>query len=205
MRIGYCRVSTQEQLGSLAAQQAALEAAGCERIFTDVVSGARADRPGLTHAMDITRPGDQLVVTRLDRLGRSTLDTLRTIRDLDNHGVRIVAQDLDLDTGTPAGRLVVTVLAALAEWERDTLRERTRDGLAHARSQGRVGGRPRALTGQAADAALAALRGGMSVADVARVHGVSRWTVARLRADADRLDTDTVATNGATRADQTSD
>lgn len=181
VRIGYARVSTREQQDSLEAQRAALEAAGCTRIFSDTASGARSDRPGLAHTLDVLRQDDELVVTRLDRLGRSTIDTLRTIRALDDAGVRIVAQDLDLDTGTPAGRLVVTVLAALAEWERDTLRERTREGLAHARSQGRVGGRPRALTGETADAALAALRGGMPVAEVARVHGVSRWTIARLR------------------------
>lgn len=186
MRIGYARVSTASQVESLDAQRGALAASGCTRFFSDVASGARSDRPGLGRLLDMAREGDEVVVTRLDRLGRSTVDTLRTIRDLDETGVRIVALDLDLDTGTPAGRLVVTVLAALAEWERDTLRERTREGLAHARAQGRVGGRPRALTGETADAALAALRGGMPVAEVARVHGVSRWTIARLRDEATR-------------------
>lgn len=190
MRIGYTRVSTRDQRDSLEAQHAALEAAGCARIFSDTASGARSDRPGLARLLDMTRKGDEVVVTRLDRLGRSTLDTLRTIKNLDDAGVRIVALDLDLDTGTPAGRLVVTVLAALAEWERDTLRERTREGLAHARAQGRVGGRPRSLTGQTADAALAALRGGMPLAEVARVHGVSRWTIARLRDEAEQHDGD---------------
>lgn len=150
-------------------------------MFSDVASGAKADRPGLAHALDVLRHGDVLVVTRLDRLGRSTVDTLRTVRDLDSRGVRIEAHDLDLDTGTPGGRLVVSVLAALAEWERDTLRDRTREGLAAARARGRVGGRPPALSGETADAALAALRGGLSVADVVRAHGVSRWTVAKLR------------------------
>lgn len=188
MRFGYARTSTSGQAESLEAQRIALEAAGCKRVFTDIASGARADRPGLARALDVARDGDELVVTRLDRLGRSTVDTLRTIRTLDDRGVRIIAQDLDLDTATPGGRLVVTVLAALAEWERDTLRERTKAGLDHARSQGRIGGRPRALTGETADAALAALRGGMAVADVARVHGVSRWTIARLRDEAARAE-----------------
>lgn len=103
------------------------------------------------------------------------------MRDLDARGIRVTARDLDLDTATPAGKLVVSVLASLAEWERDTLRERTRVGLEHARSQGRHGGRPLALSLEQADAALAALRGGMSVTDVARFHNVSRWTIARLR------------------------
>lgn len=181
MRVGYARVSTASQAESLRAQSLELETAGCERVFTDIASGARSDRLGLAAAVEYLRAGDTLTVTRLDRLGRTTVDTLKTVRDLDARGIRVTASDLDLDTATPAGKLVVSVLASLAEWERDTLRERTRAGLEHARAQGRQGGRPPALTPDQSDAALAALRGGMSVAEVARFHNVSRWTITRLR------------------------
>ena len=99
--------------------------------------------------------------------------------DLDARGIRVTARNLDL--ATPAGKLVVLVLASLADWKRDALRERTRAGLKQARSQGRHGGRPPALTPEQADAALAALRGGMSVTEVGRFHDVSRSTIARLR------------------------
>ncbi|MCG7430837.1 recombinase family protein [Dermacoccus nishinomiyaensis] len=151
------------------------------RYFTNIACGARADRPELTAAVAYLRPDDMLTVTRLDRVGRTTVDTLKTVRDLDARGIRVTARDLDLDTATPAGKLVASLLASLAEWERETLRERTRAGLEHARSQGRHGGRPPALSPEQADAALAALRGGMIVTGVARFHDVSHWAIARLR------------------------
>lgn len=140
MKVGYACVSTPAQVESLRSQSLELEAAGCERVFTDVASGARADRPGLAAAVAYLREGDTLTVTHLDRLGRTTVDTLKTVRDLDARGIRVTARDLELDTATPAGKLVVSVLASLAEWERDTLRERTQAGPAHARAQGRHGG-----------------------------------------------------------------
>lgn len=181
VRVGYARVSTRDQRASLDTQREALEAIGCAKVFTDVASGAKASRPGLDAAKDYVREGDILVVTRVDRLGRTAYDTLKTIKELDEAGVRIEAQKEALDTGTPAGRLVVTVMAGLAEWERDILRERTREGLAHARANGRAGGRPAALTGPARDAALAQLAGGMPASQVAAFHGVSRWTIYRLQ------------------------
>lgn len=144
MKVGYARVSTPSQVESLRAQSLELETAGCERVFVDIASGTRSDRPGLAAAVAYLRAGDMLTVTRLDRVGRTTVDTLKTVRDLDARGIRVTARDLD--TATPAGKLVVSVLASLAEWERDTLRERTRAGLEHARSQGRHGGRPPALS-----------------------------------------------------------
>lgn len=179
---GYARVSTRDQAESLVAQRQELEALGCERVFEDVVSGARSQRPGLTAALGWVRTGDTLVVTRLDRLGRSTVDTLKTVTSLEERGVRIKALDLDLDTATAGGRLVVRTLASLAEWERDLQVERTRGGLAQARVQGRVGGRPRKLSPVAVDAIGATLKAGVPVADVARIHGVSRRTIARVRA-----------------------
>ena len=125
MKVGYARVSTLSQVESLRAQSLELETAGCERVFTDIASGTRSDRPGLAAAVAYLRAGDMLTVTRLDRVGRTTVDTLKTVRDLDARGIRVTARDLDLDTATPAGKLVVSVLASLAEWERETLRERT--------------------------------------------------------------------------------
>ncbi|MCP3425160.1 recombinase family protein [Rothia sp. AR01] len=177
MRIGYAR-------GSIRDQREALEALGCAKVFTDVASSTRASRPGLELAKSHVRDGDVLVVTRVDRLGRTAYDTLKTIKELDESGVRVEAQKKNLDTGTPAGRLVVTAMAGLTEWERDILRERTREGLAHARATGRAGGRPPALTGPARDAALAQLAGGMSASQVAAFHGVSKWMIQRLQRSA---------------------
>ncbi|MBM4591424.1 recombinase family protein [Rhodococcus hoagii] len=112
--VGYARVSTREQTASLDEQRERLTQLGAVRVFEDVASGARADRPGLAAARDFMRDGDTLTVTRLDRLGRSMLDTLTTLRDLDAAGIRVRALDLNLDTGTAAGRMVVHVMAALS-------------------------------------------------------------------------------------------
>lgn len=183
MRLGYARVSTKGQQESLEEQRGTLIRKGCDRVFSDVASGARAERPGLAALMDHARPGDVVLVTRLDRLGRTTLDTLRTMTALDEAGISVSALDVELDTTTPAGRMVIRVMVALAEWERDVLIERTQAGLAHARTQGRVGGRPRALNAEQVTAVLASLEAGLSVADVARMHGVSPRTIRRVRAD----------------------
>lgn len=179
MRIGYARVSTGRQGESLEAQRAALAEAGCERVFTDEASGVKAARPGLGQALDFMRQDDELVVVRLDRLGRSAADTMTTIQELDGRGVRLRALDFDLDTASPSGRLVVGVLVQLAQWERELLIERTREGLAHARSQGRVGGRPRKLSEQQVRSVRASHEAGISVTDLAEMHGVSRWTIGR--------------------------
>lgn len=181
MLIGYARVSTNQQQDSLDAQHQALETYGCEKIFTDQISGARADRPGLAAALAYARENDSIVVTHLDRLGRSTVDILHTVQDLDNRGIMIEALDTQLDTRTSAGRLVLSVLASMAEFERNLIVERTREGLAHARAQGRVGGRRPKLDETQQQAALAALASGMSEAQVAQTFGVSRSTITRLK------------------------
>lgn len=165
----------------MAAQREALTAAGCERVYEDVVSGASVERAGLWAALAWAREGDCLVVARLDRLARTTLDTLRTVAMLEDRGIGLRAMDLDLDTSTLAGRLVLRTLVSLAEWERELLVERTRSGLAHARSQGRVGGRPRTFSQEAVAAVRAAIEAGLSVNEVAALHGVSRRTIARVR------------------------
>jgi len=181
--IGYARVSTAQQAASLADQTDRLTALGCVRVFTDTASGAKASRPGLDALREFVRDGDAVVVTRLDRLGRSMLDTLTTLRDLDAQGVRVRALDLNLDTGTAAGRMVVHVMAALSEYERELLAERTRDGLAHARAEGRRGGRRRALDAEALHAIRVLLDDGtLSVPDIAAMHGVSPRTIRRVRA-----------------------
>ena len=178
--VGYARVSTASQAESLAEQRDRLHQLGAVRVFEDVASGARADRPGLAAARDFLRAGDTLTVTRLDRLGRSMLDTLTTLHELAETGVRVRALDLDLDTGTAAGRMVVNVMSALAEYERQLLIERTNEGLAHARAQGRHGGRRRVLTDQQVTA-IEAAAGTVSNADLAAMHGVSLRTISRVR------------------------
>ena len=181
--VGYARVSTREQSASLTDQRERLSALGCIRVFEDTISGARADRPGLTAARDFLRAGDTLTVTRLDRLGRSMLDTLTTLHELAENGVRVRALDLDLDTDTPAGRMVVHVMSALSEWEREMIRARTREGLAHARARGRVGGRRRALSPADQDAVRAILAdGSLSLAQIGTMFGVSARTISRVRA-----------------------
>lgn len=142
------RRSTREQPTTLATQREALEADGCVRIFEDTISGAKSKRPGLDAALDYVRPGDRLVVTRLDRLGRTRVDTLNTMDALRLRGIVVECHHPRLDTSDPAGRLVMAVLADLAEWERDVLIERTREGLAQARKQGKTGGRPPKLDAQ---------------------------------------------------------
>ena len=142
--LGYARVSTTEQDPAL--QHDALAAAGCYRVFTDVASGAKADRPALGQLLDQLRPGDTLVVWRLDRLGRSLPDLIETVRGLEARGVGFRSLQESIDTTTPGGRLIFHIFGSLAEFERELIRERTLAGLAAARSRGRRGGRPTVMT-----------------------------------------------------------
>ncbi len=133
MLIGYARVSTHDQ--TLALQQDALTAHGCEKVFTDVVSGTKAERKGLDEAMDFLRPGDTLVVWRLDRLGRSLGHLIDAIKLLDSRGIGFRSLTEQIDTTTSGGKLIFHVFGALAEFERDLIRERTQAGLAAARAR----------------------------------------------------------------------
>lgn len=178
MKVGYARVSTRDQEGSPEGQEAALRQAGCSKIFQDRLSGAKSDRPGLAEALAYLRDGeDTLVVARLDRLGRSLPDALRTVQALADRGIGLQALDVDLDTSTASGRLMLNMLLMLAEWERDLLRERTREGVARARAAGRLPGPKPKLDEEKIAAVRAAVAGGQPVAAVARSFAVSRPTI----------------------------
>ena len=143
MLIGYARVSTFDQNPDL--QKDALEKAGCEKIFTDTISGTVSQRPGLTKAKEQLRKGDTLVVWRLDRLGRSLKDLIEWVNYFDTEGVALRSLQESIDTTTATGKLVFHVFGALAEFERNLILERTQAGLSAARARGRLGGRPKTL------------------------------------------------------------
>ncbi len=178
MLIGYARVSTLDQ--TLALQQDALREAGCERIFTDTASGARTDRPGLAGALSQLRRGDTLVVWRLDRLGRSLAHLIETMRQLEEQGIHFKSLQEQLDTATSGGKLVFHVFGALAEFERDLIRERTKAGLDAARSRGRRGGRPRRMTPKKIEL-MRTLAGDkrISVTEICQTLSISRKTFYR--------------------------
>lgn len=142
--IGYARVSTTEQDTTM--QREALQAAGVAKVFEDVASGAKAARPGLEAALAYLREGDTLAVWKLDRLGRSLPHLVQTVADLASRGVGFRSLTESIDTTTPNGRLVFHLFAALADFERDLIRERTRAGLAVAKARGRKGGRRPVIT-----------------------------------------------------------
>lgn len=177
--VGYARISTDDQTLSL--QRDALKAAGCHKIFEDRISGSKSERPGLTAALDYLRPGDSLVVWRLDRLGRSVLHLVslsQRLRDLD---VNLVSVREHIDTNTPIGKYFFTTMAALAEFERDLIRERTRAGLDAARARGRRGGR-KALSRETQAAIKALMRDpNISPTDIAAQLQIHRSTVYRYR------------------------
>lgn len=143
MRVGYGRVSTRDQ--NPEAQRDALAAAGCDQIFIDKASGKLASRPELDKALVVVRNGDQLVITKLDRLGRSLKNLIEVSEDLRARGIGLVVLDQGIDTSTPAGRMFFQIIGAIAEFEHALMAERTRDGLEAARARGRKGGRKAAL------------------------------------------------------------
>jgi DNA invertase Pin-like site-specific DNA recombinase len=143
MRIGYARVSTQDQ--NLDLQKDALKQAGCEKIIEDKTSGKVMQRSGLDQLRDILRPGDVLVVWRLDRLGRSLKHLIELLTELEQAGIGFHSLQEAIDTTTPGGKLVFHIFGALAEFERNLIRDRTQAGLAAARARGRKGGRPKAV------------------------------------------------------------
>lgn len=179
INIGYARVSTQDQ--NLALQHDALARAPCNRVFTDTASGAKSDRAGLADALSHLRKGDTLVVWKLDRLGRSLKQLIEVALDLEKRGIGLRSLQEQIDTTTPGGKLVFHVFRALAEFERDLVRERTQAGLSAARARGRVGGRRPVLTGKKAETALALYRSRtLPVAEICKTLGVSRTSLYRL-------------------------
>ena len=178
---GYARVSTRDQ--DLAAQDAELRAAGCAKVFKEKASGAKTDRPELAKAISRLEPGDVLVVTRLDRLARSTRDLLNVLDELAKRGAGFRSlKDAWADTTTPHGKLMLTVLGGLAEFERELIRARTGEGRKRAQERGVRFGRPRKLTAHQRDEALQRLRQGETQADIARTYNVDPATISRLAA-----------------------
>ncbi len=170
MLIGYARVSTRDQNYEL--QLDALDAAGCARIFEEKLSGAQRDRPELKAALDYVRPGDALVVWKLDRLARSLKQLIETVEMLSERKIGFCSLTEKIDTTTSGGRLIFHIFGALAEFERSIIRERTTAGLTAARARGRVGGRPPALSASDFRVAQTLLKDGeLTVAEIAeRLH-----------------------------------
>lgn len=178
MLIGYARVSTNDQ--NLELQLDALEQAGCEKVFKDTTSGAKSERTGLREALDYLREGDVLVVWKLDRLGRSLKHLIETITALDERKIGFKSLRENFDTTTSGGRLVFHLFGALAEFERELIRERVAAGLEAARARGRKGGRPRKLDTRKLALARSMLSDpNNTVTEIARTLGVDRTTLYR--------------------------
>src|SRR3954449_4067115 len=178
MLIGYARVSTTDQ--TLDLQLDALDHAGCVKIFTDTASGAKSERKGLQEALDYVREGDALVVWRLDRLGRSLKDLIENISQLETRKIGFKSLTENIDATTSGGKLIFHIFGALAEFERDIIKERTNAGLEAARTRGKLGGRPKALSPEKIKLAKRLYADtGTSVAEICKMLGISRHTLQR--------------------------
>src|ERR687896_624751 len=177
MLIGYARVSTHDQ--TLALQQDALQKAGCSKLFTDTASGAKTERKGLEQALSYVRKGDTLVVWRLDRLGRSLPHLIATMTDLEERGIGFKSLTENIDTTTSGGTLIFHIFGALAEFERNLIRERTQAGLTAARARGKKGGRPKVITIQKRSIAKELYDSGHPIADICKTLKISRATLYR--------------------------
>jgi DNA invertase Pin-like site-specific DNA recombinase len=176
MLIGYARVSTDDQ--DLSLQCDALRQAACQKIYEDKLSGAQAARPGLDRLLEILRPGDELIIWRLDRLGRSLKDLIALVELLEGRGVGLVSLHESISTTSSSGKLVFHLFAALAEFERNLIRERTQAGLMAARARGRKGGRPKALDPAKRQLAVKLYdERRHTVAEICRMLGISKPTL----------------------------
>ena len=175
--LGYARVSTHDQHPD--AQRDRLMEAGALRVFTDIISGKRFDRPALAELIDHARPGDRLCIIRLDRLGRSLRELLETVDGLKARGIHLLSLEERLDTSSAAGELVFHVFGAIAHFKRRLISERTRDGIAAARKRGRTPGRP-PLDPDTVSAAQKLIEAGLSPARTAKQLGIGRATAYRI-------------------------
>jgi DNA invertase Pin-like site-specific DNA recombinase len=178
MKIGYARVSTQEQ--DLSLQLDALKREGCERVYQEKASGGQRERPELQAALSFMRAGDTLVIWKLDRLARSLKQLIETVEDFESRGIGLKSLQDPIDTSSPSGKLIFHIFAALAEFERGVIRDRTNAGLKSARERGRLGGRPPALSPEDLQAARAMLKdSAIPVSTVAKRMGVAASTLYR--------------------------
>jgi len=176
-RIGYGRISTADQNAS--SQEDALKAAGVDQLFIDTFTGTKSSRPELDRMKEQLRSGDTIVITRLDRLGRSTKDLLNLVSELDDQGVNLQVLEQNINTSTPDGKLFFTMIAAFAEFEREIMRSRTIDGLAAARARGRKGGRKPVMSPSKVQTVKLMYEQGVQIKEIAEVLGVSRPTIYR--------------------------
>src|SRR5215212_2856211 len=178
MLVGYARVSTTDQ--TLALQHDALTSAGCTKIYTDTASGAQTERKGLLEAIFYVRTGDTLVVWKLDRLGRSFKDLISRITELNDRKIGFKSLTENIDTTTSGGKLIFHIFGALAEFERDIIKERTNAGLEAATARGKLGGRPKALSPEKIKLARRLYADtSTSVREICKMLGISRHTLQR--------------------------
>lgn len=176
MLIGYARVSTDDQKLNL--QMDALQQAGCAKIYSDRLSGVKAARPGLSQALEVARAGDVLVVWRLDRLGRSLKDLIEIMSKLDERGIQLSSLSESITTTNNSGRLIFHLFGALAEFERNLIRERTTAGLVAARARGHKGGRPKALDLAKRQLAVRLYSEGQhTIVEICKLMGISKPTL----------------------------
>lgn len=182
MKIGYARVSTRDQSAEL--QTYTLKDAGCEKVFEESASGAKRDRPKLQEALSFLREGDTLVVWKLDRLARSLRQLIETVDELNERGIGFISLTESIDTTTPGGKMIFHIFGALAEFERELIRERTNAGLQAAKERGVKLGRPRSLDDSEVEIARSLKAAGkMTSAQIAAHLGISRPTLYRLIAE----------------------
>ena len=174
-RIGYGRVSTSDQ--NAESQEDALKASGCDKVYLETMTGTKKDRPELNKVMDVLRSGDTLVVTRLDRLGRSAKDLLDIVTSLEERGVDFEVLEQSINTKTPEGKMLFTIISSFAEFERAIMRDRTIEGLAAARARGRMGGRPAKFDAKQKAKIYKLYSDGVYVSDLMQMFGAARPTI----------------------------